>query len=91
MDIFTTQLARLVPVRIKPEKLKVKALAKDGGVGKLSEEHDPHLKDEVDVYIQSHQSEQSSSEVEEQSHQSQQQVELEEGDKPKTSRLDLFV
>lgn len=40
MDIFTTQLTRVVPVVIKPEKLKVKSLAKDEKLGKLDQKHD---------------------------------------------------
>ena len=42
MDIFTTQLTRVVPVPIKPANLKVKALVKDAGAGKLKEDLD-HL------------------------------------------------
>jgi hypothetical protein len=38
MDIFTTQLTRLQPVPIKPEKLKVKALSKDSAIRKLKEQ-----------------------------------------------------
>lgn len=42
MDIFTTQLTRVVPVPIKPANLKVKALVKDAAAGKLKEDLD-HL------------------------------------------------
>lgn len=42
MDIFTTYLTRVVPVPIKPANLKVKALLKDAGAGKLKEDLD-HL------------------------------------------------
>ena len=42
MDIFTTQLTRVVPVPIKPANLKVKALLKEAGTGKLKEDPD-HL------------------------------------------------
>ena len=42
MDIFTTQLTRVVPVPIKPASLKVKALLKDAGASKLKEDPD-HL------------------------------------------------
>jgi len=38
MDIFTTQLARVVPVTIQPEKLKVKALVKESALGKLKDD-----------------------------------------------------
>jgi hypothetical protein len=42
MDIFTTQLVRVVPVPIKPANLKVKALLKEAGSSKLKEDPD-HL------------------------------------------------
>ncbi|MDP7591139.1 MAG: hypothetical protein QF552_00265 [Litorilituus sp.] len=42
MDIFTTALTRVVPVPIKPASLKVKALLKEAGSGKLKEDLD-HL------------------------------------------------
>lgn len=42
MDIFTTALTRVVPVPIKPANLKVKALLKEAGTGKLKEDLD-HL------------------------------------------------
>ena len=38
MDIFTTQLTRVVPVPIKPADLKVKALLKEAATGKLKED-----------------------------------------------------
>jgi hypothetical protein len=42
MDIFTTQLTRVVPVPIKPASLKVKALLKDAANSKLTQDPD-HL------------------------------------------------
>jgi hypothetical protein len=42
MDIFTTQLTRVVAVPIKPVSLKVKALAKDAATDKLTDDLD-HL------------------------------------------------
>lgn len=42
MDIFTTQLTRVVPVKIKTEQLKVKGLVKDAAASKLSDDPD-HL------------------------------------------------
>ena len=42
MDIFTTQLTRVVPVPIKPASLKVKALLKDAAASQLKEDPD-HL------------------------------------------------
>ncbi len=44
MDIFTTQLTRVVPARLKPAKLKVKGLVKDAKSRALDEEQD-HLDD----------------------------------------------
>ncbi|WP_448547810.1 hypothetical protein [Thalassotalea fusca] len=41
MDIFTTQLTRVVPVPIKPEKLRVKAPAKEGEVRQVNKERNP--------------------------------------------------
>lgn len=49
MDIFTTQLTRVVPVKIQPSKLKVKALAKDAAASKLTED-DQHLEDHPDFH-----------------------------------------
>jgi hypothetical protein len=42
MDIFTTQLTRVVPVPIKPASLKVKALLKEAANTKLTQDPD-HL------------------------------------------------
>lgn len=42
MDIFTTVLTRVVPVPIKQESLKVKALLKEAATSKLKEDHE-HL------------------------------------------------
>ncbi|NQY34894.1 MAG: hypothetical protein HRT37_08015 [Alteromonadaceae bacterium] len=42
MDIFTTQLTRVVQTPVKKADLKVKALIKEAGIGKLKEDHD-HL------------------------------------------------
>ena len=42
MDIFTTQLTRVVPVPIKPASLKVKALLKEAANSKLHQDPD-HL------------------------------------------------
>jgi hypothetical protein len=42
MDIFTTQLTRVVPVPIKPASLKVKALLKEAANSKLTQDPD-HL------------------------------------------------
>lgn len=42
MDIFTTQLTRVAPNKIKPDKLRVKGLAKDAKLKSLDAEHE-HL------------------------------------------------
>ena len=39
MDIFTTQLTRVVPVPIKPEKLRVKAPSKEGAIKQVNKEN----------------------------------------------------
>lgn len=49
MDIFTTQLTRVVPVPIRAETLKVKALLKEAATSKLKEDPD-HLENH-DYYI----------------------------------------
>ena len=40
MDIFTTQLTRVAPNRLKPEKLRVKGMLKESAAPSLDEEHD---------------------------------------------------
>jgi len=78
MDIFTTQLARVVPVPIKPAKLKVKALLKDAGAGKLKEDLD-HLENH-DYYF--NQSEESIAAIKEEQEQNQ-------GNKPADKEAEL--
>ena len=61
MDIFTTQLTRVVPVPIKPASLKVKALLKEAANSKLSqdpdhlENHEYYFTSEEDQYHDSQQ------------------------------------
>jgi hypothetical protein len=50
MDIFTTQLTRVVQIPIKPANLKVKALLKEAGTSKLKEDHD-HLENHDYYFI----------------------------------------
>ena len=50
MDIFTTQLTRVVQVPIKAASLKVKALLKDAGTGKLKEDPD-HLENHQYYFV----------------------------------------
>jgi len=52
MDIFTTQLTRVVQVPIKPVSLKVKALLKDAATPKLKEDHD-HLENHDNYFEKS--------------------------------------
>jgi len=107
MDIFTTQLTRVVPVPIKPASLKVKALLKEAANSKLTqdpdhlENHEYYFTSEEDQYHSSQQQ----NEQESQSKTTQQHVdsnaelsaEAEEdnansGDnKPKSKHLDLYA
>jgi glucan-binding YG repeat protein len=63
MDIFTTQLTRVVPVPIKPVSLKVKALLKESANAKLTqdpdhlENHEYYFTNEEDQYHTSQQQE----------------------------------
>jgi len=50
MDIFTTQLTRVMQTPIKKANLKVKALLKDAGANRLKEDHD-HLENH-DYYFE---------------------------------------
>jgi len=50
MDIFTTQLTRVVQTPVKKANLKVKALKKEAGANKLKEDHD-HLENH-DYYFE---------------------------------------
>ncbi|WP_448214055.1 hypothetical protein [Colwellia sp. MEBiC06753] len=40
MDIFTTQLTRVAPNKIKADKLRVKRLSKDASTQSIDDEHD---------------------------------------------------
>jgi len=51
MDIFTTILTRVVPVPIKPASLKVKALLKEAGTGKLKEDPE-HLENHDNYFVE---------------------------------------
>ncbi|MEI6893957.1 MAG: hypothetical protein V5789_04850 [Colwellia sp.] len=65
MDIFTTQLTRVVPVPIKPANLKVKGPLKEAATGELSEDPE-HLENHEYYFIkeggQYHSSKQESAE-----------------------------
>jgi len=71
MDIFTTQLTRVVPVPIKPTNLKVKALLKEAATSKLKDDPD-HLENHEYYFI--------SGDEEDESNQ-QHQAQTEEGKK----------
>jgi len=57
MDIFTTALTRVVPVPIKPEELKVKALLKEAKTREFEQEMD-HLEHAGSFFISGYQPEQ---------------------------------
>lgn len=67
MDIFTTQLTRVVPVPIKPANLKVKALLKEAGTGKLKEDPD-HLENHDYYFARPQLDEEQDSELENKEH-----------------------
>ncbi len=78
MDIFTTQLTRVVPVPIKPASLKVKALLKEAATSKLSQDLD-HIENHEYYFTKE----------EEQYHSSQQESEQEQHAKQKQEEKKL--
>ncbi len=74
MDIFTTQLTRVVPVPIKPANLKVKALLKEAAAAKLKDDPD-HLENHEYYFISS------STEQEAKKEQHQAQVQTKDNEK----------
>jgi len=56
VDIFTTQLTRVVTVPIKPTNLKVKALLKDSAANELKEDEDHLLNHYYSISDTDHQS-----------------------------------
>jgi len=103
MDIFTTQLTRVVPVPIKPASLKVKALLKEAANSKLTqdpdhlENHEYYFTSEEDQYHNSQ--EDNSQQAQKQSAQSDEDInsELDKSDSAKgknegkTKHLDLYA
>ncbi|MCW8833215.1 MAG: hypothetical protein OQK09_01645 [Colwellia sp.] len=85
MDIFTTQLTRVVPVPIKPANLKVKALLKEAGTGKLKEDLD-HLENHEYYFADNEQNSKKQNEQEKQL--AAEQAEAASTDKPKTDNAD---
>lgn len=51
MDIFTTQLTKVMQVPIKPASLKVKGLLKEAGASKLKEDPD-HLENHENYFVE---------------------------------------
>lgn len=101
MDIFTTQLTRVVPVPIKPASLKVKALLKEAATSKLSqdpdhlENHEYYFTSEEDQYHSSQQDKgeqkqntQTDDDINGQQAESDSGSEVDEG---KTKHLDLYA
>ena len=74
MDIFTTQLTRVVPVPIKPANLKVKALLKEAANSKLTK--DPNHLENHDYYF---------NKVEDEYHNNQDKNELDDNKQPVTA------
>ncbi|WP_114327114.1 hypothetical protein [Candidatus Colwellia aromaticivorans] len=94
MDIFTTQLTRVVPVPIKPANLKVKALLKEAGTSKLKEDPD-HLENH-DYYFAGKQGDnKANKENEQEPKPAEQQAgttdEKSADSKEKVKHLDLYV
>jgi hypothetical protein len=71
MDIFTTQLTRVVPVRIIPEKLEVKALVKDNAINPLTGKKKQITADEFHVAEKKQQNKQAKQQAQEQAEQQQ--------------------
>jgi len=105
MDIFTTQLTRVVPVPIKPASLKVKALLKEAANSKLHQDpdhieyHEYYFTQEEDQYHPSWQREEEKKHAENINNEldaEQKAAELKvektsDGDKGNTKHLDLYA
>lgn len=98
MDIFTTQLTRIVPVPIQPEKLRVKALIKEAAMGKLKGDEKELVEADYFSYKPYSNKEGNSSEKEANqgtTYSTEEAVtdetELDEEDNQETKHLDVFV
>ena len=80
MDIFTTALTRVVPVPIKPQDLKVKALVKEAATRELEAELD-HLESAGSFFIPGYHPEHPDGDKEKQ-HQNKSQEKLHGEEKP---------
>lgn len=96
MDIFTTQLVRVVPVPIKPASLKVKALLKEAGTSKLKEDPE-HLENHDYYFVDEHSNNEADKENKQESKLAKQEIDMtdEQSDdtepKEKVKHLDLYV
>jgi hypothetical protein len=96
MDIFTTQLVRVVPVPIKPASLKVKALLKEAGTSKLKEDPE-HLENHDYYFVDEHSNNDTDKENKQESKLAKQEIDMtdEQSDdtepKEKVKHLDLYV
>jgi hypothetical protein len=94
MDIFTTQLTRVVPVPIKPTNLKVKALLKEAANTKLSQDpdhleyHEYYFTKEDDQYHSSQQEAKQDTSKEQHAQQEIDGVEPESNDDEKSVKSD---
>jgi len=93
VDIFTTQLTRVAPNRIRPEKLKVKSLAKDASSQSIEQEHDHLDGHEENTVTHQHAQKQFHEHHEQSAKEDLQQLpdSNEEDDEDKPHHLDIFV
>jgi len=96
MDIFTTQLTRVVPIPIKPASLKVKALLKEAGASKLKEDPD-HLENHDYYFVKTPADNEGNKEDKQQAESSEQQTGItdeqavDSESKEEVKHLDLYV
>jgi hypothetical protein len=100
MDIFTTQLIRVVPVPIKPASLRVKALVKDAATEKLTddidhfENHEQYFKkqdDEQPASSHEHKNSHDENEVVYDKEKLKTNKNTDEKDDDETHHLDLYI
>ncbi|MBL4900042.1 MAG: hypothetical protein JKX76_10465 [Colwellia sp.] len=96
MDIFTTQLTRVVPIPIKPASLKVKALLKEAGASKLKEDPD-HLENHDYYFVKKKGDDKTKKENKQETKPAEQQTKAtddktaDSDPKEKVKHLDLYV
>ena len=97
MDIFTTQLTRVVPVPIKPASLKVKALLKEAANSKLTqdpdhlENHEYYFTSEEDQYHASKEEAKHESKKDKPAPESSEPSDNTGEDSDKSNHLDLYA